>query len=80
MSDKETKLNNPTPGYQISEGDTVTGKYHGVEFHGTVMHRRTHSINRNQTELTVKLSYSINVYGADRHQIILSVDDNGECV
>jgi hypothetical protein len=76
----ETTVNQAKPGYKYNTSDKVSGKYHGVDFSGFVCNRRTHSMNRNQSEITIECFPEIEVYGTKRSIITLSILDDGSLV
>lgn len=75
-----TKINTNKAGYLFSENEEISGEYHGVKFCGKVSYKRRHTINHDQTEITLELNEKIVVYGTERETISLSIKDNGQTI
>lgn len=61
----------------LTEGDSVTGTYFGVEFTGTVRSVRGHSLNNNIALVHVDVEPSITVNGSVRTGLHMSLGWDG---
>jgi len=76
----ETKIKQIKPGFRYEVGEKISGQYYGEKFIGVVTNTRRHSMNFEQTEISVKLKNKITVFGTERETITLSITDGAEAI
>lgn len=63
---------------RFSEGSKVRGTYDGIEYSGSVIECRPHTIHLTRIEHTIQLDQPILVYGTVRERIIVATLDQNE--